>query len=290
MTPVFNRANGIIQLHKSLELQSQHDFQWIIVDDGSTDNIDEIIEQFNSDMAISFIKQKNGGKCKALNTAAENCECPWFFVVDSDDYLCSNSVELILNEIKKINRDKTIVGIVGNRYFGNMCISGKPFPKGRRRIGYSELNYHYNHDGETALIFRTEHVKRFKHKVIDEENFLSEEIQYNEIDQMGDLWILDEPVIIMEYFEDGLTNNYFSRWIKNPKGTTMLFISKYNAVRKLSKIDIIIKRIKTLIQFDAVYIKSRKISMKDSPCRVLSVIFIPIALLFLFIYPDYRRR
>ena len=278
-TPVYNRAKNIITLYKSLCSQTNQQFEWIIVDDGSSDDISDTVDTFEANFKISFIQKKNGGKCSALNMALKYCKTKWFFVVDSDDYLVPEAVEKIYKKINMIDEKNNIVGIVAYRKFTNGKISGNQFPKDKLYVGYNELNYHYNQDGETALIYKTDILKRHKHKVYKDENFLSEEIQYNEIDKEGDLLVLAEPLIVMEYLENGLTNNYFKNWINNPKGTKLLLNSKYVSVRKLSKTDIMIKKIKTLIQFDVLNIYSSNFKMEESPNEFFSICFYPIAFL-----------
>ena len=68
-TPVYNRKNLIGNLYQSLLSQTYKNFEWIIVDDGSTDDIDEIIKSYQNEdrILIRFIKQENGGKHRAIN-------------------------------------------------------------------------------------------------------------------------------------------------------------------------------------------------------------------------------
>lgn len=279
VTPIYNRANKIINLYNSLCSQSNKNFEWIIVDDGSTDNLLDVVAKFDDEIKIKFISKENGGKCSALNIALDNCMSTYFFVVDSDDYLKPDAIEKIYWAINNLKNNKHIIGIVAYRVFTNGEISGRLFPKNKNSVGYNELNYHYNQDGETALIYSTKLLRKHKHKVFDDEYFLSEEIQYNEIDKFGDLWILKEPLIVMEYLEDGLTNHYFENWINNPKGTKLLLHSKYSSTRGLTLIDKIIKKIKTLIQYDVLVMNSKMFTINESPNVVLSVLCYPFAIL-----------
>lgn len=279
VTPIYNRVSKIVKLYKSLCSQTEKDFEWIIVDDGSTDNISDMINEFSNKISIKFISKKNGGKCSALNEALNYCEANYFFVVDSDDYLRPDAIEKIYSSIIKVQNNKNIVGIVAYRIFRDGHISGRRFPEKKLSVGYNELNYHFNQDGETALIYRTEVLREHKHKVFENENFLSEEIQYNEIDKLGDLWLLKEPIIVMEYLEDGLTNHYFENWLKNPKGTKLLLDSKYSSIKSLTLIDIIIKRTKTLIQYDVLMMYSSKFTISESPNPLMSSFLFPLAII-----------
>ena len=65
-TPTFNRANKLYRVFESLQKQTFRDFEWVIVDDGSSDNTTEVVEGFkkmDTDFAIVYHRQKNAGKC-----------------------------------------------------------------------------------------------------------------------------------------------------------------------------------------------------------------------------------
>lgn len=279
VTTVYNRADKIDKLYKSLCAQTDKDFEWIIVDDGSIDSISDVIAAFDGTISVKFISQKNGGKCSALNTALDLCKAEYFFVVDSDDYLRPNAIEKLHAAINSIPKNQNIVGIVAYRVFENGQISGRSFPRQKCSVGYNELNYHFNQDGETALIYQTELLRAYKHKVFVDENFLSEEIQYNELDTLGDLWLLKEPLIVMEYLEDGLTNHYFKNWLKNPKGTKLLLYSKYSAVKGLTALDVLIKKAKTLIQYDVLTMYSGRFPIQEAPNPLMAGLLFPAAVI-----------
>ena len=99
-TPTYNRAYSLERLYKSLVTQSLKDFEWLVVDDGSTDNTEELINKFVSDnkVKICYFKQENGGKHRAINRGAAMAQGDYFLIVDSDDYLTSDAVESIKRE------------------------------------------------------------------------------------------------------------------------------------------------------------------------------------------------
>ncbi len=99
-TATFNRAYIIKNLYDSLVGQRYVNFEWIIVDDGSTDTTEEIVQTFIKDdkIAIQYIKQSNKGKHFAINKGVSLASGELFFIVDSDDKLPENSLELIVNQ------------------------------------------------------------------------------------------------------------------------------------------------------------------------------------------------
>ena len=83
-TPTYNRAYIIEKLYKSLQQQTKKNFEWIIVDDNSSDNTENLIDTFirdDNDFSIKYIKQKHGGKHRAINKALKVAEGKYFFIV-----------------------------------------------------------------------------------------------------------------------------------------------------------------------------------------------------------------
>ena len=72
ITPTYNRADFLDRCFASLCAQSCYDFEWIVVNDGSTDHTDSVMQKITSSAApfpIQYIQKKNGGKHTALNAA-----------------------------------------------------------------------------------------------------------------------------------------------------------------------------------------------------------------------------
>ena len=103
ITPTYNRAILLKRLYESLKNQTNYDFEWLIVDDGSTDDTQTVIQEFEKEnlIAIQSLRQDNGGKHRALNRGIARVNTELIFIVDSDDYLPKDAVDLILRYHKK---------------------------------------------------------------------------------------------------------------------------------------------------------------------------------------------
>ena len=109
-TPTYERAFCLPNLFESLKQQKALNFRWLIVDDGSTDNTEEVVESFMaaSPFPIEYIKQENGGKQRAHNTGVAHCENELFFCVDSDDVLPPHVTEEIERQWSDAASDRRI--------------------------------------------------------------------------------------------------------------------------------------------------------------------------------------
>lgn len=219
-TPTYNRAYILPRLYKSLLEQTNKNFEWIIVDDGSTDKTHELVEEWIKDnkISISYFFQENQGKPMAHNLGAQKANGEIFTCVDSDDYLTKDSVDIILEKYKKIKEIEKHVGIVGIKVFENQKPVGTYMPQNIEYSTLYDLYNKYKYKGETILIFKTNILKKYEFPKIEGEKFISEIYLYDKIDQEGKLLIMQEAVYVCEYLADGYTNNSRNIIKNNPKG------------------------------------------------------------------------
>lgn len=220
-TPTYNRAYILPQLYNSLKKQTIKDFEWLVVDDGSSDNTEELVNAWIKEnlVHIRYIKQKNGGKMKAHNTGVLNTESELFFCVDSDDYIVDASVEKILNKWNSlsINEQESLAGMVGYKGVSEDLPIGNRFPENVERDSLSGF-YQKGLSGDTSLIFRTEVIKKFPFPIIGNEKFITEAYVYDQIDRCYQLYAIPEVLTICEYRKDGLTRNLPEITFRNPCG------------------------------------------------------------------------
>ena len=97
IVPVYNAEKYLKQCIDSVIDQTYTKFELILVDDGSTDACGKICDYYAKlDKRIQVIHKKNGGLSDARNTGVENSNGNWIFFLDSDDYICSETLELLL--------------------------------------------------------------------------------------------------------------------------------------------------------------------------------------------------
>lgn len=224
-TPTYNRAYIIENLYRSLKRQTCKDFEWLIVDDGSTDNTEEVIRNWQNEeneFSIRYYKKKNGGKCRAINYGVDFAEGLLFFNVDSDDYLTDDAVEKVIKWEKTLPRDGKFCGIVGNLGTSETETPNTPLNAEYRDANLLERYSEYSDnpiDGERAFIFYTDIQKKYKYPEFENEKFLTPCITWNRMANDGYLVrIFNDIIWVYEFQPDGLTMQGNMRFIKNPQG------------------------------------------------------------------------
>lgn len=113
-TPTYNRGYILPKLKASLLDQDYFNFEWLIIDDGSEDDTNLIVNRWKNEglpFDIRYKKVENGGKPRAINTACELARSEWLFIIDSDDRLVPNYLGFIANAINEIREDYIFVGV-----------------------------------------------------------------------------------------------------------------------------------------------------------------------------------
>lgn len=224
-TASYNREKLLGRLYESLENQTFKNFEWLIVDDGSTDDTKRYINQIKqiATFPICIETQKNQGKHIAINRGVSLAKGSYFFIVDSDDKLPKNALEILTYKLDKIKNDETLAGVVGLKYlFDKQIVGNHPFDKDTI-CSVFDYRYKYNAKGDRAEVFKTSILKKFPFPQFKEEKFIPESIVWNRIGQHYKMLFFDKNVYECEYLEDGLSANSINLRRKNPKGILNLY-------------------------------------------------------------------
>ncbi len=104
--PVYNVEDYLRECVDSILEQTYGNFEIILVDDGSTDSSGEICDEYvDKDERVTVIHQKNSGPSKTRNTGLENATGKYIYFLDSDDYIESNALELLVNTAESNEAD-----------------------------------------------------------------------------------------------------------------------------------------------------------------------------------------
>lgn len=275
-TPAYNRADLLTRCYESMCKQTNKNFIWMIVDDGSTDNTREISESWiknTKDFQVIYIYKENGGLHTAYNTAIANIDTELCVCIDSDDFMPENAVELILDFWEKNGSDK-YAGIVGLDFDmdGNVIGDMLPDIKSVNLIGLFTGKYNIV-NGDRTNIVRTELYKKYAPmKVFKGEKNFNPHYMHLQISEEYDFLVLNENLRFVDYQETGMTNSMLKQYRSSPNSFAeirMLYLSFKDTSLKF--------KIKHSIHLASSCILAKKTisSIKDNPYKLLSVIALP---------------
>lgn len=223
LTPTYNRKDTIIRLYNSLLKQICDNFEWLIIDDGSTDGTDEYFNKLiSTSLKIRYYKTKNGGKHRAINFGVDLAEGEYLFIVDSDDYLTDDSISIIFSWIKTIkDSDKRFAGVSGLKGYSPCNYVGKTF-KGEYLDCSNLERAKFNIYGDKSEVYRTDILRKYKFPEITNEKFITEDIVWNRIANDGYIMRYFNKInYICEYRVDGLTSKSDKLFCENFEGYTL---------------------------------------------------------------------
>lgn len=239
-TPTYNRAHLLPRLYESLKAQTCQDFEWIIVDDGSTDNTEEVVQSWlhpaspphpplkggSSEFCnfpIYYIRKVNGGKHSAINRGVKEARGELFYIVDSDDRLPANALERITYYYEQIKDDSHFAGVCGLKcYFDGKQVGGnqdfEPFD-----CSLLDIRQKYHIKGDMAEVVRTKVFKEFPFPEIENERFCPEALIWNRIAQKYVMRYFHENVYECEYVEGGLTDRIVRIRMDSPRASMVTY-------------------------------------------------------------------
>ena len=184
-TPTFNRSDKIQRAFLSLQDQNYKNFEWLVVDDGSTDETEAVVKNLFTEANFStrYIYQENSGKHIAFNRAVQEARGELFLCLDSDDECLSDALEKLVScwqSIPESDQDK-FAGVTG------LCIDqygklvGTLFPKDILDSDSMEIRYRYRVKGEKWGFLRTEVLAQFPFPSDLRRTCLPESVVWNSI-------------------------------------------------------------------------------------------------------------
>lgn len=276
-TPAYNRGELLKRAYESLKRQTSQDFLWMIVDDGSSDDTENIVGGFISENAleIQYIKKANGGKHTATNAALSAVTTPLIMIsLDSDDFLKADAVRRIIDEHR-------LAPDAAGYVFMKENSAGKPlysyFSKSLDIMSWRDAMVTGSFDGEALLILKSSYAKRFRYPEIEGERFFTEGFVYLQMTEPF-VW-RREAIYVAEYLDDGYTRNILDCFRRNPVCYAM-----YNNLR-VSLYSSVLKRLKYAAYYDAFSMLShRKGFIRDcSSSLYASLGLVPGAVFFIFL-------
>jgi glycosyltransferase involved in cell wall biosynthesis len=285
-TSTYNRAYILPKLYESLVKQTIKDFEWIIVDDGSKDNTEQLCNNWINDckkFKITYLKQKNQGKHVAINTGVQIAKGDLFFIVDSDDYLSNDAIEQIEYFYKQVKDNDIFAGVSGMKAYTNGEKIGGDFPFETIDCSMIDIRNKYKIKGDMAEVFKTNILRKYPFPQFTGEKFLSEGAVWNKIGSKYLLRYFNKNIYFAEYISDGLTKNIHKKFRENPKGTMFVFMQTIR-----TKNVRILQKIKCSIKYWRYTILYKGTKTKDMQPFLWMYLFLPLGIILYFY--DIKRK
>lgn len=237
-TPTYNRKSCICKCYESLCSQTSKNFVWLVIDDGSNDNTEELVKKWQKEeihFPIQYVYKENGGLHTAYNKGIELADTELFMCIDSDDWIPNDAIERIERIWNKIH-DKNYTGIMGiDCYADGQCV-GRNFPETIHEMYLYEKMTKYKIPGDKKMIHQTKLLKKVAPMPTyeGEKNFNPSYMMY-QLDQFGKLYVTNECFCIVDYQPDGMSSNIYKQYRNSPNSfaaTRKLYLSFPGASRR----------------------------------------------------------
>lgn len=229
-TPTYNRAYILHKLYESLLKQTKKDFEWLIVDDGSTDNTESLVQKWikESTLNIRYYKQENQGKHIAINKALELTKGEYLITVDSDDYIEDNCIEVCHTLAKKVDNKNNFAGFTFIHFSDKIPYDKEKYGK---KEWTKEQDYQWEFHGEMSWVFKISIAKKYPFPIYKEEKFCQESVFFIPILRDYNILFTDNVLVHGDYLEDGLSQNTYRRMLKNPRYSILSFKRKLSIAK-----------------------------------------------------------
>ena len=243
-TPTYNRKNLLPRLYDSLCKQTCKDFIWLVVDDGSSDGTENLINQWkqNSPFQIEYVYKENGGVHTARDLAYSIIDTELLVGIDSDDSCIYDMVENIVNAWN-LFKNQNIIGIITPVCSAQGKWLGTSFPQ-ENFASYQDLSYKYKCVGDHTIVVKSEIIKKIPDApVFAGEKLVGEGFKWIQLPDKP-FYLLKKATVNHYYMDDGYTQNVRKLWFENLKG----FAASYNIHSKKAKFFSI--RVKNTIKYN----------------------------------------
>jgi len=280
LTATFNRADRLPRLYESLINQSDSFFIWMVIDDGSEDETNLLIEKWNIEghLEIRYINQTNQGKHKAINKAMAYIDTTLVIIVDSDDLLTHDAIETIRDDWDT-HINKNIIGLMYLKSSYTDELIGDEFLIDYEVTTYEKARWDERIRGDKAEVWFSNELRKTPFPEISDEKFFSEQFAYIAMSGVGKVLARNKIIYKCEYLSDGLSKRIRELQYRNPKGTVLNAIaisnSRYGFVRR-------IKSYVQIVAFSLVANQNIFSNLDSAKYSIIWVLLLPLGVLYYF--------
>lgn len=278
-TPTYNRAYCLHHCYESLKKQTCKSFIWLIIDDGSTDETEQIVKQWvkENEVDIEYIWQDNQGMHGAHNTAYQLIRTELNICIDSDDHMPSNAVGKILSFWNEHGSNQ-VSGLVGLDADLNNQIIGTKLPVHRKTSTLFDLYDKHGVTGDKKLVYRTALTRNYPYPIFANEKYVGLAYKYYQLDKTYEMLLMNEVLCHVEYLPDGSSKNMMHQYYRNPKG----FSFYRKELMKLPFTSVAFKFRQAIHYVSSSIFSRNRQFIKETPNKGLTILALPLGLMLYF--------
>lgn len=276
-TPTYNRAYILDKLYHSLCAQTLKHFEWLIVDDGSSDHTCDLVASWIevAPFSIRYIRQDNGGKHRAINRGVQEARGEIFFIVDSDDHLHPEAISKIEVSYRTIEGQPGVAGVTFMRVYPDGKRIGGDTTFTPQILRLTDFRCRLGIGGDLAETVYLSVMRKFPFPEVDGERFCPEAYLWHSIDRHYKMLYVNDGIYIAEYLPDGLTAKIKKLLMANPISATLAYSAMVRGTGKPLWF-----RLKNSMSYWRYYFHSRfQAHSSPLPRSILSVVAIPFGVL-----------
>ncbi len=292
-TPTYNRAHTLSRVYRSLLSQTFKNFEWLIVDDGSTDRTNHLVEGWKKEapFPIRYFWKENEGINAAINFGVQIAGGKFFLIIGSDDAFLPETLETFLRYWTDIPREKKeqFVGVTAlcQDPAGNLIGSGLPQPVVDSDA--MEIRYKYKVKGEMWGFLRTEVLRRYPFPLIGNCKYLPESVVWNAIARSYKTRFIQKTLRI--YWIDPEDRSDQLTKVSNPKvfAPGMAFGHRCKLNQEIHWLmwapEQFVQSVLHYVRFSLharIRLKEQFLLLENTPARFLWMVFFPFGLLWYF--------
>ena len=199
-TPTYNRAHTLHRVFESLQAQTCRDFEWLVIDDGSTDDTADLMRRFQSEASfpVRYLAEPHRGAHHAHNRSLTESHGDFWIKLDSDDACVPEALERLKQHWQSIpaNERERFSGVTGLCKDQNGNLVGLKFPQEPLDCSAAELEYRHKVYGEKWGFLRLDVVRRFPYPENVPGNFIPESFIWCQVSQTYQTRHINEPLRI----------------------------------------------------------------------------------------------
>ncbi len=234
LTPTYNRANLLDKLYASILINvnncSTCKVEWLIMDDGSTDNTKRVVQEYVKERIIDvqYFYQENQGKMAAINNLIKNANGDLIIECDSDDFFIKDAFKTIEESLRECKDMGETYALVFLKYTKDGQNMGNEFLENNYQSTMFDLYFKEGITGEKALVYNAVLRKQFEYELENNEKFVTEARLHHKMDLKYTVKCFNKPIMICEYQKEGYTKNINKLFIESPFGYFQYFKEIFN--------------------------------------------------------------